>query len=68
MAKCGSNGSTGKDNGMKYIFRIIRDIGFISMILGLGAMDNAVILPMLMMFVGLGAFYLGARGEDAYGR
>ncbi len=56
-----------KGAGMKRLFKIISGMGFTTMLIGLGMMDSAsVVLPIVMIFAGLGAFYLGARMEDEY--
>ena len=56
-----------KGAGMKRFFKIISGMGFTTMFIGLGMMDSASIaLPIVMIFAGLGAFYLGARMEDEY--
>lgn len=52
---------------MKRLFKIISGMGFTTMFIGLGMMDSAsFVLPIVMIFAGLGAFYLGARMEDEY--
>ena len=56
-----------KGAGMKRFFKIISGMGFTTMLIGLGMMDSAsVVLPIAMIFAGIGAFYLGMRMVDEY--
>ena len=56
-----------KGAGMKRLFKIISGMGFTTMLIGMGMMDSAsVALPIVMIFAGIGAFYLGAKMEDEY--
>ena len=45
---------------MKYFIRGFMGTGFVTMLLGMGSMDSAsVILPICLIFLGLGMFALG---------
>lgn len=56
-----------KGAGMKRFFKIISGMGFTTMLIGLGMMDSAsVVLPVAMIFAGIGAFYFGMRMVDEY--
>lgn len=53
---------------MKYFFRTISGMGCITWFLGMSAMDsNRVTLAIVMVFAGLGAYFLGTKLEDDYG-
>ena len=55
------------DNGMKLFFRIISGMGFVTTLIGIGAMDSTQLaLPITMVFAGIGAYVLGTKMEDDY--
>ena len=52
---------------MKYFFKVLGSLGFISMLLGMGMMDSAsVVLPITMIFAGIATFYYGMKKVDEY--
>ena len=52
---------------MKVFFRIISGMGFVTTLIGMGAMDSTQLtLPITMVFAGIGAYVLGTKMEDGY--
>lgn len=50
---------------MKTFFSITKGIGFIALMLGMGAMDSdSIIVPILIMLFGIGLFAFSAYIED----
>ena len=59
-------GLTERDEiGMRYIIKFLSGIGFVTMLIGMGAMDSeSKVVPMILAFAGVGVFYGFSRLED----
>ena len=50
---------------MRYIIKFLSGVGFMMMLIGMGAMDSeSKVVPMIMAFAGVGVFYGFSRLED----
>ena len=50
---------------MRYIIKFLSGIGFVTMVIGMGAMDSeSKVIPMILAFAGVGVFYGFSRLED----
>lgn len=54
-------------NGMRYLFRTISGIGFVTALIGCGMWDSSTLLiPAIVTFGGICVTYVGTKLEDAY--
>lgn len=53
---------------MKKMFNAISGIGFVSTLIGCGAMDSAsTILPLMIVLIGIALYAIGTKAGELYG-